>query len=192
MRPIFTIAFISLCSISLAQQKQFEPSINYPYGKLNPSAPEGTSDFDPLVGTCDCKSVSRNPDGSWQDSLKMEWQFKYIMNGTAVQDEVWRENDMMAGSIRQFNVDSARWYVSYYTNASIPTSLPAWSGAKNTKGDIVLYKDQQAPNGTDGFSRLTFYDISRSGFKWKGEWISADESIIYPFWTIICLKRMKN
>ena len=157
---------------------------------LNPTAPTGTGDFDLLIGTCDCKSVSRNPDGTWQDSLRMEWQFKYIMNGTAVQDEVWRENNLMAGSIRQFNADSSKWYVSYYTSATVPSSLPAWGGAKDQEGNIVLYQDQKAPNGADGYSRLTFHNISENSFDWKGEWVStSDESIIYPFRTISCSKR---
>ena len=192
MKSIFTLALISIYTITLAQQKQYEPDKKHPYGMLNPAAPTGTGDFDLLIGTFDCTSVSRNPDGTWQDSLRMEWQFKYIMNGTAVQDEVWRENDLMAGSIRQYNADSAKWYVSYYTSVNIPVSLPAWSGAKDQEGNIVLHKDQQAPNGTDGFSRLTFHDITPSGFYWKGEWISADETIVYPFWTISCSKRGKK
>jgi len=188
MKPIFTLILIPLCTITLAQQKQYEPNQEYPYGRLNPDAPEETADFNLLIGTCDCKSVSRNSDGTWQDTVKMEWQFKYIMNGTAVQDEVWRENGMMAGSIRQYNADSAKWYVSYYSSTVVPASLPAWSGAKNQDGNIVLYRDQKAPNGANGFSRLTFFDISPDGFNWKGEWIAEDESVIYPFWKIFCIK----
>ena len=191
MKLICTLALMVLYTITSAQQKQYEPNEKNPYGMLNPSAPTGTGDFELLIGTCNCKSVSRNPDGTWQDSLNMEWQFKYIMNGTAVQDEVWRENDMMAGSIRQFNADSAKWYISYYTSATIPVSLPAWEGAKNQQGDIVLNKEQKAPNGSDGFSRLTFHNISPTGFNWKGEWVSVDGSIVYPFWTIACAKRQE-
>ena len=189
MKAILALAFYIVCTNAFAQQNDYEPNHQYPYGRLNPSSPTGTGDFDMLIGTCECKSVSRNQDGSWQDTLRMEWQFKYIMNGTAVQDEVWRENDMMAGSIRQFNADSAKWYVSYYTNTNIPASLPAWSGSKNAEGNIVLYRDQKAPNGMEGFSRLTFYDISNNGFNWKGEWISKDDSVIYPYWMIFCHKK---
>jgi hypothetical protein len=163
--------------------------VQYPFGRLNPSAPEATADFQPMIGTCDCISVNRNPDGTWQDSLKMEWQFKYIMNGTAVQDEVWRENGLMAGSLRFYNADSSKWHVSYYANNAIPATLPTWSGSKNDHGNIVLYMPQKAPNGMAGFSRLTFHNIRTDGFDWKGEWVSKDESIVYPFWTINCVKR---
>lgn len=189
MKPLYLLLLLALSLNANAQNKEYEPDDQYPYGRLNPTAPEATGDFGPMIGLCDCISVNRNPDGTWQDSLKMEWRFKYIMNGTAVQDEVWRENGMMAGSLRQYNADSARWYVSYYSNASIPASLPAWSGAKNDDGNIVLYKDQTAPNGMEGFSRLTFQNITSGGFDWKGEWVSKDESIVYPFWTISCIRR---
>ena len=193
MKPIFTSLVIFISTMAFAQQKDYEPNDANPYGSLNPDAPTAIGVYELLIGTCDCKFVSRKQDGTWKDdSVKMEWKFKYIMNGTAVQDEVWRENGQMAGSLRQYNADSSKWYVSYYTNTSIPASLPAWSGATNEAGDIVLYRDKQAPNGTDGFSRLTFHNISADGFDWKGEWISLDESTVYPFWMITCAKRRKK
>ena len=48
---------------------------------------------------------------------------------------------------------------------------------------------QKAPNGMDGFSRLTFYDINDDGFKWIGEWVDEAGQITYPFWKIDCTKR---
>jgi hypothetical protein len=53
---------------------------------------------------------------------------------------------------------------------------------------MTLYKPQKATNGFDGYSRLTFYDISDSGYKWRGEWVSEDESVVFPFWKIDCKK----
>ena len=189
MKISLTIIFVALISLSAAQDRQYEPNKKHPYGQLNPNAPIPTGDFGKLIGSCKCKSVSRNPDGTWQDTLNMDWNFKYIMNGMAVQDEVWRENNMTAGSIRQYNADSAKWFVSYYTNASIPNTLPSWSGAKNESGDIVLFRGQPAPNGMDGHSRLTFTNISEDGFDWKGEWVSVDGSVTHPFWLIYCTKK---
>ena len=123
-----------------------------------------------------------------QDTLKMEWGFKYIMNRTAVQDEVWRENGLTAGIIRQFHVDSAKWVVTYYASGRVAINYPTWVGEKTDEG-IVLNKPQKTPNGINGTSQLTFYDISSSGFKWKGVWVSEDESITFPFWLISCKKR---
>jgi len=77
----------------------YEPSVLHPFGLPNPDAPKEITDFAPMIGICDCKSIARNPDGTWKDTLDMTWKFKYIMNGTAVQDEVWRANELYAGSI---------------------------------------------------------------------------------------------
>ena len=118
MKYTFTLFLVLLGFCSFSQQKMYEADVKYPYGRLNPSAPEATADYELLIGTCDCKFVSRNAEGMWQDTVRTEWQFKYIMKGSAVQDEVWRENGLMAGSIRQYNADSAKWYVSYYTSVS--------------------------------------------------------------------------
>ncbi len=168
-----------------------EPSSIYPYGKIHPNAPDETLAFEQMIGFCDCKSLRRNQDGTWKDTLDMVWRFKYIMNGMAIQDEVWRENNLYAGSIRQYQSDSSRWVVSYFSYPSIPSKPGVWWG-NEIGNEIVLKQEQKAPNGMDGFSKLTFYDISEYGFKWKGEWISTDEKIIYPFWKISCIKRMET
>jgi len=152
-------------------------------------APASTADFEDIIGTCDCKSISRNPDGSWADTLNMVWKFKYIMNGFAVQDEVWRENGLYAGSIRQYQPDSAKWVVTYFSYPAVPMSPGVWHGNKDGN-DIVLYMDQTAPNGMDGKSKLTFYNINSSGFSWKGEWVDTAETFSYPIWNIYCDKRL--
>ena len=166
----------------------FEPSVAHPFGLANPDAPEQVKDFDPMIGLCMCKSLQRNPDGSWQDTLNMLWKFKYIMNGTAVQDEVWRENDLYAGSIRQYQPDSAKWVVTYFSYPSVSTKPGVWLG--NKQGNkIVLTQDQTAPNGMKGYSRLTFHNMRAEGFDWSGEWVSEDGSVVYPFWNIFCSRK---
>ena len=169
----------------------FESSDKHPFGLLNPKAPRQTGDFASMIGQSECFSANRKPDGSWQDSLKMLWTFKYIMNGMAVQDETLKEDGKHSGSIRQYNADSAQWYVSYYSSSFAPNVLPVWYG--NMKdGKIVLKMKQKSPNGFDGYSRLTFYDISDDSFKWIGEWIDVNETIVYPFWKISCYKKLDD
>ena len=53
----------------------------------------------------------------------------------------------------------------------------------------MLYRAQKAPNGMDGFYRLTFSDISKKGFNWIGEWVDTTEKVIFPTWKISCTKR---
>ena len=60
---------------------------------------------------------------------------------------------------------------------------------KKENGNIVLYKEQAAPNGAEGFFRLTFYDINKSGYKWIGEWVDKTESVVFPTWKINCNRK---
>lgn len=187
MKKVIYLITLFLPVLGLAQQ-QYEPTEKNPYGMPNPAAPQQLMDFKPMIGLCDCSSTARDADGSWADAIDMTWKFKYIMNGMAIQDETLKSDGKHSGSIRQFNVDSSTWYVHYYATASVPAVLSSWTGNKKGK-DIIFYREQKAPNGTDGFYRLSFYDITNTGYKWVGEWVSKDESVVYPTWKIECKKR---
>ena len=189
-RYLLSLFFMSMVLLGMAQTEmnKYGPSKGNPFGSPHPEAPEAVKDWEPMMGISDCISLSRNPDGTWQDSLKMVWQFKYIMNGTSVQDETWIADGRTATSIRQYNADSANWVVTYAGSGFVSNTPGAWLGGME-EGDIVLKQPQKAPNGMDGTSRLTFFNISDNGFDWKGEWVDKTEKIIYPFWTISCRKR---
>lgn len=194
---VSTILFSLLLGINLKAQKldfPYDPSKKHPYGLVNPSAPKAIQDFAPMIGECECMSEVRNQDKTWQKPTPMLWRFKYIMNGTAVQDETLKPDGIHSGSIRQYSADSSRWFVHYYSSSS-PSSNPlsTWEGGPTDEGKIVLYKNQKAPNGMDGMYRLTFYDMSDEGFKWIGEWVTLDEkSFIYPTWKIDCKKKKRK
>lgn len=193
MRSYFVVFIFSLVISTVSAQTktindEFNPSAMYPFGRPNPQAAQQITDFEELIGICNCESIRRNSDGSWQDSSAMVWKFKYIMNGLAIQDETWNADGSCATSIRRFNPDSLNWVVSYYGSRAVPNTVSIWLG-KRVNDQIILKMPQKAPNGTEGTSRLTFYDISNNGFKWKGEWVSLDGSIVYPFWKIYCNKR---
>jgi hypothetical protein len=178
-----------LFSSLVFSQYDFDASKEHPFGQPNPKAPEQIKDFQPMIGLCNCKSESRKQDGTWAEAVDMTWEWNYILNGMAVRDETLKSDGTHSGSIRQFNADSSRWYVHYYTSRRVVTSLPVWEGNKTEDGKIILYRDQKAPNGMEGFYRLTFYDISELGYKWVGEWVDKAETIIYPTWKIDCIKR---
>ncbi len=187
MKYYFTLFAIFIASISVAQF-EYKPTEENPYGKPNPEAPEQIKEYAPLIGICDCKSESRKADNTWADPVNMTWTFKYIMNGMAIQDETLKEDGAHSGSIRQFNADSSKWYVHYYSTAAAPKTLSTWEG-NATDTSIVLYKEQKAPNGMDGFFRLTFYDISENGYKWIGEWVDPMGKISFATWKIACIRR---
>ena len=184
------VGLVLLCAtFSLSAQYDYEPSKEYPYGRLNPDAPQAVADYAALIGKCNCSYSTRNSEGNWSEPSGMTWVFKYIMNGMAVQDETLKPDGIHAGSIRQFNADSSKWYVHYYTMTAKPASLPSWEGGKNDNGDIVLYNEQKAPNGMEGFYKITFSNISEEGFNWLGAWVDPQETIVYPLFKITCEKR---
>jgi len=186
MKSILYLAF--LISFSVYSQYDYEASSDYPFGRLNPNAPEEVKDFEPMIGSCKCKSTTRKQDGSWNEPEDIIWKWKYIMNGTAIQDETLKPDGSHSGSIRQFIADSSRWYVHWYSSKTPSTTLPTWEGNKSEDGKIMLYKEQKAPNGAEGFFRLSFYDMSKTGYKWIGEWVDKTEKIVYPTWKIECTR----
>jgi len=147
---LYLVCLSILLSCHVFAQYEYDTSNEFPYGLPNPKAPEQIKDYQEMIGKCDCKSISRNQDGTWADPIDMIWRWKYIMNGMAVQDETLKSDGIHSGSIRQFNADSSKWYVHYYSSKGIPKTLPAWEGNK-VDGKIVLYRENKAPNGTDGF-----------------------------------------
>ncbi|MBT8219881.1 MAG: DUF4440 domain-containing protein [Bacteroidia bacterium] len=188
--PLILITCFLICPLCIyGQQYSYEPSPEHPFGLPNPEAPKEILDWSELIGECDCQSVTRNPDQSWADTVSMVWRFKYILNGWGVQDETLKEDGLYAGSIRQFNIDSSHWYVHFYSYPGVSPNLSSWEGNRQDSGRIILYRKQKAPNGMDGFYKITFSDITDEGFNWLGAWVNPDESIIYPTWKINCKKR---
>ena len=188
MKSTLQLAFF-LITFSIYSQYNYNISKEHPFGVYNPNAPKQLQDYKELIGLSKCISTSRNPDQSWAKPVKMTWEWKYIMNGMAVQDLTLKEDARHSGSIRQFDKDSLQWNVHYYSSIATPSKLQTWYG--NRKDDrIILLKKQNAPNGAKGFSRLTFYQISEKGYKWIGEWVDEKQTIIFPFWKINCEKQI--
>lgn len=186
---------VALVSLSFSQQitaqesnYSYSASDSLPFGSLNPDAPNELKDYNELIGICDCKSTTRKKDETWAAPVDMQWTFKYIMNGTAIQDETLKSDGTYSGSIRQFNTDSLQWYVHYYSSQNVAPILASWKG-RQRENEIVLLKKQKSPNGTEGFYKIRFYDISENGFNWLGAWTSQEEDFIYETWKIECRKR---
>lgn len=187
---VFMIMMFSMSTMLMAQEAySYEPSKKHPFGLPNPEMPKEFLDYAPMIGECDCKSLARIDQNTWTDSVAMTWRFKYIMNGMAVQDETLKADGSHSGSIRQYVPDSSRWYVHYYSSAKPSPVLGAWEGNINEEGDMVLFMEQPAPNGMEGFYKIIFSDISDKGFSWLGQWMSKDKTIVYPTWKIFCKKR---
>ena len=197
----FFILFLLSSLFTYSQSESFpkswfkdEPSKKLPYGRLSTSTVAPTNDFDKLIGVCDCKSVSRQADGKWADTLSLKWRWKYIMNGNGVQDEGWfgsKENPSYFTSIRSYDKINKQWYVSYFTPnlSAIPST---WTGRKEGE-NIVLKRATKTPNGKNATSVLTFFDITHQGFNWEGKIENPEfPNGEYIFWKIFCKKNFKT
>ncbi len=192
MRTVALIVVLALTNTLVYAQDlyQYRSSDVYPFGQPHPDAPKEITDYGPLIGISDCKSIARISPTDWADTIAMEWHFKYIMNGWGVQDETYKTDGVHSGSIRQYNADSAQWYVTYYSSSTATPSLTTWAGDPRDGGDFILYAPQKAPNGMDGFFKIRFSEISNKGFKWEGAWVDPAEAINYATWKIYCKKRV--
>ncbi|WP_223789850.1 hypothetical protein [Marinicella meishanensis] len=158
-----------------------------PHGQLNPAAPKQLADFQPMIGSASCESVVRVDQQTWAEPVAMTWVFQYIMNGMAVQDITLKADGGHSGSIRQYDVANEQWNIHYFSTSTPTPQLPVWTGGKAGER-LVFWREQAAPNGMSGHYRLTFYDMTASGYRWIGEWVSEDLSITYPTWKINCKK----
>ena len=184
---LFALALILIPNF-LASQYLYQITEEHPYGQPNPAAPEAIKDFAPLMGKCACKSTSRLPDGTWAEPVDMIWSFEYIMNGFGVQDETFKADGKHSGSIRQYDAEKETWMVHYYSSNSTAAPLPHWTGGASGE-ELIFSRDRKAPNGAEGTFRLRFYDITESGYRWVGAWVSKDGSITYPTWKIDCIRK---
>ncbi len=166
----------------------YEATTTHPFGKPNPEAGAAIEDWKKMIGTCHCTSVQRNQNGTWQDTIEMDWTFRYILNGTAVQDISLKEGSLYATSIRQFHQDSNEWVVTFFSYPNVSLSPGTWRGGRDGD-DIVLKRPHTTGSGLQGVSQLTFYDITDEGYRWKGVWIKDDGTVTWPFWSIDCRRK---
>ena len=190
---LFTIAILMATfsfDLKAGNDYQFAPSTQHPFGKINTEAAEQLKDYEKLIGISHCKSSKRNKVQEWDAEIDMIWKFEYILNGLAVQDTTLKSDGTHSGSIRLYDKENQHWQIHYFSSVvnSKAQNLQMWTGGKKGS-DLVYYRENKAPNGMDGFYRLTFKDISDDGFNWAGEWVDFKETMSYPTWKISCKKQ---
>ena len=162
---------------------QYEPSARYPFGRANPEAPPELAQFDFMIGMNDCvEQRINNATGEWVEGVR-SWDAYYFMNGFAIRDS-GKSGASTNSNIRVYDASAGEWAVTFYSAPAYGSGT--WRG-KMEDGNMVLRQAQKAP-GTDfdGFSVLTFSNVSDRGFDWSGEWISEDGTVVFPFWRIQC------
>lgn len=178
---VFTAAGQNSSTVSRA----YEPSEQYPFGRPNPKAPKELAQFAFMIGQCDCiDSIRLVPGNPKWTVMKSTWDGKYTLNGTAIQDGGTNER-FNPLNIRVYDSKQKKWIVTYFSTPWYSSGV--WKGKKEGN-KMVMRKPTKSPNGMKGENRLTFYNINKNGFSWKGEFVSEDGTIVFPFWKITCKK----
>ncbi len=187
---LYGLIIVSLAAVwypiaAPASSREYEPGKQYPFGRPNPMAPQEISQFHFMIGNNNCVEERRDSsNGAWIEGQR-SWDAHYTMNGFAIID-TGRSGQSSNGNMRLFDLETKQWVVTFFAMPVFSSGV--WRG-QLTGTDIVLKQPQKAPGlGLDGISRLTFHNITDTGFDWIGEWLSDDGTVVYPFWKISCKK----
>ena len=179
---LLTLAAAALTLVQGVPDFRYEPTPAFPHGRPNPDAPEQLADFAFMIGSFACHDARRLPDGSMQE-FDAIWTAHYFLNGHAIQDQYWAQG-FFTSNIRQFDESAGEWRVHYVSEPGFTTGV--WSGTR--EGDtITLTRDIPQADGNVIVSRLTFANVSDSGFNWRGESDLPDGSTITG-WTSDCVR----
>jgi len=159
---------------------QYEPTPVFPFGRANPDAPAEIRQFDFLIGSFECDSELFMSSRGEFVPLKTRWTADYVLNGWAIQDKTWN-SVLSATSIRIFNTKTGQWEVTFFMQPYLQSGV--WHGGR-VKDDMVLSKEMEDDDGVFT-SRLTFSDISDSGYKWVSEYV-RDGKVFHTTWKIAC------
>ncbi len=128
--------------------------------------------FYEIIGTWDCRGVSRNQDGTWKtDTLNSTWVWFELFNGNAVQDIFYGKvspNEIDTASsggtnIRIYNPKDKQWHM-------------AWFDTNNRKIEVftaVGDKEKIVMDGINAKGRHIqnhFTEITDSFFLWTQYW----------------------
>lgn len=167
-----------------AKIKSNEPNLEFPFGKRNPKAPIQLDEFSFMIGVCDCIDSIRTKKNEWI-SFPSIWEGKYFLNGYAIQDNYFN-GENPTSNLRFFDPTTNTWKVTY-TQFARGYFVGTWEGKKQGN-NIVLYQEQKSSSGKKVINRLTFYNISDTGYDWVSEAILEDNSVTAN-WKQSCKKR---
>jgi hypothetical protein len=167
-RLLVLAALLTACSASGAVTARAPSAI----------APRETGQLAPLIGRWRVTGASMQPDGSWRPNHPAEWNWSYVLDGHAVQDEyVSPPRDEPAPpegrhyglNVRMYDARTSQWNMAWVSNGIDPM---ATFTARMDAGRLIMrgrYKDRFD-------TRNVFYDIRPGSFRWKKELLLPDGS----------------
>jgi len=177
------VGFVSLLVVVGCTQPQASPPTPaapaaFNPGTLNPNAPPETAQFGQLVGQWTIRDENRQPDGSWVEGAGAEWNWYYVLDGYAVQDD-WIAPipnapdggpSMQYGTnLRIYNPQAQQWEMAW--TSSTGPSIATFTATQ--EGDSLVMLGIFAAGRPN---RITFFDITENTFEWKLEIQQQNES----------------
>ena len=184
MKKLMTALIGCALGASAAAAGDYDVSEEHPFGQPHPEAADSLSDFAPMIGEWACWSRTPMPEGPFVESI-LKWEFRYILNGRAIQD-IFEAAGIQGLGIRQVNPADGKWNVAYHS--MFPNySNAMWVGEKLDER-IVLNRMITQEDGVEVNMRLSFYGIGEDGFQWIGEFVNGED--VNLFWHINCNHRL--
>ena len=183
------LCFLIFSSSALAQsQWPYDPGPLYPFGAPNPnqSDPEARI-FDRLIGEHEC--IQKRT--SWPDKKVTEgearWVWYHDMNGFGIRD-IFRFGRGAPASQRVFNPQTKQWHVWYFVGQKFYYAGEWIGGAKGDK--LVFEKPDEKLGDKTILSRLEYYDITATSFKWHSLNLDPETGEnLFTDWEISCERR---
>jgi hypothetical protein len=165
---LFSMFSFALSNVAVAESAANEVPINIQV--MSKNAPPQTIHYGRLVGKWEIKDSSLGKDSKWQAGPGANWNFYWILGGSAIQDD-WispgyktpapAKGRQYGTNIRIFNPKTDQWEMAWAANTG--KKIDTFKATSDEKSMIMngVYYDQP--------TRITFYDISDSRFSWKME-----------------------
>ncbi len=134
------------------------------------TAPAETSQFGQLVGNWAITDSGIDKDGNWKAGNGADWNFYWILNGTAIQDD-WiapsldkpapEKGRQFGTNIRIYNPKMKRWDTAWASNTGAKIDI---FSATTINGALVMQGHYYGKE-----TKISFYNISTNHFSWKME-----------------------
>jgi hypothetical protein len=171
------VALVFTTAAARAPAVGAESEVNDRYSmSRNPAAPAQLDAMASLIGEWAITTETRQQDGTWQASDGAQWNFYFILDGHAIQDD-WIAHGAPVGdppmmqlgtNIRIYDTAEERWEMAWIANAA--RSLSIYMATNEPDGSVVMSSYFGVPN----MRRITFFDMQADSFEWKLEF-SNDE-----------------
>jgi hypothetical protein len=172
--------YLSVCTLFLfnaaagAQDILYQPEPDSPIGTRNPAAPEGTSQYDFLIGDWEV-DVTLRRNGQSPLEYRAKWHNHWIADGYMVMQE-WRGPYSTGVELRSYDPAEDLWHGR---NIYVP-SPGTWyeNTARLTGSDMIVTTVRTTADGEESITREIYFDISNAGFRIRSE-VSLDGGVTW-------------